>query len=239
MLLTGLMSCNCQNNTDAEKKSNMKDSVKSIAEKIQLFGQACAKVEYNGKIVYFDPFNLKSADTTDIVFITHGHFDHLSPENLRRIVQKNTTIIAPADLHKTLSDSGFTNLRTAEIGKPGEISGLKYSVVPAYNIIKSDKHPKSNNWVGYVVDFGGVKVYHAGDTERIPEMKNMSCDIVLLPLGQTYTMNSVEEAVATVTDVKASYAIPMHYGMYEGKAEDAEKFKELLKDKAEVLIKDL
>jgi L-ascorbate metabolism protein UlaG (beta-lactamase superfamily) len=90
--------------------------------------------------------------------------------------------------------------------------------------------------VGYIVEIDGVKVYHAGDTERIPEMKNIDCDIALLPLGQTYTMNSVEEAAEAALDTGAEVAIPIHYGMYEGTKEDAEKFKELLDGKMKVVI---
>ncbi len=95
-------------------------------------------------------------------------------------------------------------------------------------------HPKHNGWVGYVVTVGGRRIYHAGDTERIPEMKTFSCDIALLPLGQTYTMESVEDAAAAARDVKASMAIPIHFGMYEGTQADAEKFRDLLEGEIDV-----
>jgi L-ascorbate metabolism protein UlaG (beta-lactamase superfamily) len=108
--------------------------------------------------------------------------------------------------------------------------------VPAYNVVKTNYHPKGNKWVGYILTIDGVKIYHAGDTERIPEMQEFTCDIVMLPLGQTYTMNSVEEAAEATLDVQAKIAIPIHYGMYEGTVEDAKKFQELLKNKVQVVI---
>jgi L-ascorbate metabolism protein UlaG (beta-lactamase superfamily) len=103
-------------------------------------------------------------------------------------------------------------------------------------VVKTNYHPKENNWIGYIIDVDGVLVYHAGDTERIPEMRNMIVDIALLPLGQTYTMNSVEEAAEAAIDINPSIAVPIHYGMYEGSVEDALKFKELLAGKVEVVI---
>ena len=102
---------------------------------------------------------------------------------------------------------------------------------------KTQFHPKANNWVGYLLTIDGVKIYHFGDTERIPEMKNIVCDIALLPLGQKYTMNSVQEAADAALDARAKIAIPIHYGLYEGKAADADAFAALLKGKITVVIK--
>lgn len=102
---------------------------------------------------------------------------------------------------------------------------------------KINYHPKKNKWVGYILTIEDNNVYHAGDTERIPEMKDIVCDIALLPLGQTYTMNSVEDAAEAAIDVKAKIAIPFHYGLYKGTEEDSVKFRKLLKDKVEVVIK--
>ena len=99
--------------------------------------------------------------------------------------------------------------------------------VPAYNIVKNF-HKKESDYLGYIINFDGIKVYHTGDTERISEMKEVDCDIILLPLGQTYTMNSVEEAAEAVKDTKAIIAIPIHYGLYEGTLEDALKFMAIL-----------
>ena len=116
-------------------------------------------------------------------------------------------------------------------GKEMTIREVKIETVPAYNITKTQFHARSKNFVGYIVTIDGVKIYHAGDTERIPEMKTISCDIVMIPIGQTYTMNSVDEAVLSVLDVKAGIAIPIHFGLYEGTNQDADKFVDDLKKK--------
>ena len=99
-------------------------------------------------------------------------------------------------------------------------------------------HKRNDDFAGYILTVGQSRIYHAGDTERIPEMKNIDCDIALLPLGQTYTMNSVEEAAEAAMDTGAEIAIPIHYGMYEGTKEDALEFKELLDGKIKVVILD-
>jgi L-ascorbate metabolism protein UlaG (beta-lactamase superfamily) len=82
----------------------------------------------------------------------------------------------------------------------------------------------------------GRRVWHAGDTERIPEMKTFNADIALVPLGQTYTMGSVQEAAEAVLDSGASIAIPIHYGMYEGSSSDADTFATLLAGRVRVEI---
>jgi L-ascorbate metabolism protein UlaG (beta-lactamase superfamily) len=117
-----------------------------------------------------------------------------------------------------------------------ERAGIRIETLPAYNIKKTQFHPRSAGHVGYVLTIDGVRIYHAGDTERIPEMKELNCDIALLPLGQTYTMNSVNEAAQAALDTKAKIAIPMHYDMYEGTPQDAERFKKLLEGKVRVEI---
>ena len=115
--------------------------------------------------------------------------------------------------------------------------GITINTVPAYNLIKYN-HPKEMKWVGYLINFGDLKIYHPGDTNRIPEMKSIRCDIAFMPLGQTYTMQSVEEAADAIIDVKAKVAIPIHYGTYEGTEQNALRFKEILSNKAITVIKE-
>lgn len=82
----------------------------------------------------------------------------------------------------------------------------------------------------------GVRIYHPGDTDKIPEMKKIKSDIVFMPLGQTYTMNSLDDAIEVVMDIKPELAIPFHYGIYEGSKEDADKFKQALSSDVNILI---
>ena len=211
-------------------------NVEAFAESIQWFGQSAIKIQQSGKTIYIDPYKLKVVDKADAIFITHPHYDHFSPEDIRKIASADTVIFCPTELKEKASALGGAKVYTVAPGFESEWKGINIQAVPAYNVVKTDKHPKSSNWVGYILTLGHVRLYQAGDTERIPEMKAISCDIILLPLGQTFTMNSIDEAVLAVLDTKATVAIPIHYGMYEGKAEDAEKFKKLLEGRVEVII---
>ena len=211
-------------------------NVEAFAESIQWFGQASIKIQYSGKSIFIDPYKLKIRDKADAVLITHPHFDHFSVEDIHKIATPETVIFCPIELKDKASALGLAKVYTVSPGFESEWKGINIHAVPAYNVVKTDKHPKSSNWVGYILDFGHVKVYHTGDTERIPEMKSTECDIILLPLGQTYTMNSLDEAVKAVIDTKATVAMPIHYAMYEGTTADAEQFKKMLEDRVEVII---
>lgn len=211
-------------------------NIEALAESIQWFGQASVKIQNCGKTIYIDPFRLKQPDKADLILITHSHFDHFSPEDLKLIVSADTWIFCPTELASQLLAFGAAKVIHVQPGFETEWRGIQIKAVPMYNLLKTDKHPKDKGWVGYLLNLCNVWLYHTGDTELIPEMKNIKCDIIMLPLGQTYTMNSVEDAVQAVFDTNASVAIPIHYGIYEGSNDDALKFKELLWNKAEVII---
>ena len=222
------------NNPGMEQVQDKK--VKDFAKSIQWFGQATVKFVYNDKTIYIDPYQLKKQDKADIILITHDHMDHLSLPDIAKIAYKKTQFVVAGACEEKLKNGGYTNIRTVKPGETVLFPGIIIKTVPAYNISKN-YHKKSSQYLGFVIDFGGVKVYHTGDTERIPEMKQIRCDIIMLPVGQTYTMNSVDEAVEVVLDTKAKIAIPIHYGLYEGTKEDAVKFKEMLNKKnVEVLL---
>lgn len=211
-------------------------NIEAVAESIQWFGQAAVKIRNCGKVIYIDPYQIKEHDQADLILITHSHFDHYSPEDIQKVLAPHTWIFAPSDVVKELKSAGANKIVEVAPGFIDEWHGIEIRAVPMYNITKTDKHPQSKKWVGYILNLCHVWLYHTGDTERIPEMKNIKTDIIMLPLGQTYTMNTVEDAAAAVLDTGASVAIPIHYGMYEGAASDVEKFRELLKDKVEVIV---
>lgn len=199
--------------------------------------QASVRITSGKKILYIDPYTIsENAHDADIILITHSHQDHLSPGDIAKLVKKETVFVAPGDCAPKIEAKFKTKVLVSKPGMTHTIGDLQIEAVPAYNVVKTKYHPSKNNWVGYIVTVDGVRIYHAGDTERIPEMKAFSCDIALLPLGQTYTMNSVAEAAEAALDTGAKIAIPIHYGTYEGTVEDAYTFKELLKDKIRVVI---
>lgn len=211
-------------------------NIEAVAESIQWFGQASVKIFNCGKIIYIDPFQIKGNDHADLILITHPHFDHFSPDDIRKVVTPQTHIFCTADVATQAGQFGAAKVVAVQPGFMDEWHGIEIKAVPMYNVIKSDKHPKEKKWVGYLLNLCHVWLYHTGDTERIPEMKSIKTDIIMLPLGQTYTMNSVNDAAEAVLDTGASVAIPIHYGMYEGSVKDVEKFRELLKGKAEVIV---
>lgn len=190
-------------------------------------------VRINGdKVIYFDPFRLPDGmPKADIIFITHEHGDHMSPADVAKITKDNTVIVIP----KSVKHPFTGNVVTVGVGETTSIEGIPVTVVPAYNVNKQF-HTKEREWVGYIVTVDTVKIYIAGDTDRIPEMKSFDVDVALLPVSGTYVMTA-EEAAEAAVDLKAKVAIPMHYGSVVGTKADAERFAELLKGKIEVVIK--
>ncbi len=181
---------------------------------IKWFGHASFRfTDQNGnKIYYVDPFDLKSEEfePADLIFITHAHSDHCSFEDIKKILKDDSVVIAPPDcLEKIDVKNQKVNV---EPNQSYEVKGFKFWTFPAYNINKPF-HPKENNWVGYFFNINGTKIYHAGDTDFIPEMeglKKWNIDIAMLPMGGTYTMD-VNEAIKAANIIGAKITIPMHY----------------------------
>lgn len=205
--------------------------VSKMVENIHWLGHDTFKVVGKNVTVFTDPFRLKKSDRADVILITHEHYDHCSPEDVKKIQTADTVIVATPDCASKLSG----DVRTVKPGDTLEVKGVKIEAVPAYNTNKQF-HPKANGWVGYIFEVDGKRIYIAGDTDYIPEMKEFkNINVALLPVSGTYVMTA-DEAVQAALDIRPDVAIPMHYGSIVGDQSDAERFAEKLKGKIEVVI---
>ncbi|HOE18343.1 MAG TPA: MBL fold metallo-hydrolase [Syntrophorhabdaceae bacterium] len=183
------------------------------------------------KVIYTDPFKIKNKDTADIILITHGHSDHCSEKDIKAIQGDNTVIVTPPSCTKGLAG----NVKVVKRGDVINVGGIAIEVVPAYNMDKKF-HPKEADGVGYIFTVKGQRIYFAGDTDHIPEMKGFrNVNIALLPVSGKYVMTA-EEAVRAALDIKPDIAVPMHYGSIVGTESDAKGFAGGLKGKIEVII---
>ena len=184
----------------------------------------------DGKIhVAIDPYRIaEGVAQADLILVTHPHFDHCSPADIHRLATPRTIIVADHDSSQKLSG----DVRTLTPGERLHVEGVTIEAVPAYNINK-DFHPQNKRWLGYIITLAGIRIYHAGDTDLIPEMDDFTVDIALLPVSGTYVMNA-EEAAAAAKRIGPQYAIPMHYGSFVGSASDASRFRQALQGICEV-----
>ena len=191
----------------------------------------------NGKTIYFDPFKVdKEYNDADYIFCTHTHYDHFSIKDIKKVMNKNTIIIIPSDVKSELSLIGIDQ-KNIVVVKPNEeykIGNIIFQTVVAYNKRKLF-HPQKKGWVGYIVLSNKVRYYVAGDTDSLPELENIKCDVALLPVGGMYTMN-YKNAAELVNKIKPKVAIPTHYGSVIGSIKDAESFVELIDDKIDTKI---
>lgn len=199
---------------------------------IKWLGHSGFLLEGDGKKIYIDPFEIGEEpafdDKADILLITHEHFDHCSPEDIRKVRRSNSTTLIPESCSLEFRGDA-RRIAEGDILADGlEIKGTRIEVVPAYNLNKP-YHPRGLG-VGYIVELGGIRIYHAGDCDFFPEMKNIKADVALLPIGGTYTMNE-EEAASAAAVISPKVVIPMHYGNSEGTKGDPEKFKALVHGK--------
>jgi L-ascorbate metabolism protein UlaG (beta-lactamase superfamily) len=189
-------------------------------------------IKHNGMNIFIDPFKLNEESSmfkADLILITHGHWDHFSVEDIKRIIKNDTKFIGPSEiLSQTRQVKDGIDFEIAEPENKINFNEIIIEVVNAYNVNKPF-HSKGDG-VGYVIDFSGVKVYHAGDTDVIPEMNNIKTDIALLPVSGKFTMTS-DEAAKAAEIIHPDLAIPIHLGSHIGEKTDAERFVKLCKEK--------
>ncbi len=207
--------------------------------KISWLGHDCFKIK-NGKTVIVDPFRLHSStDKADILLISHEHFDHLSLDDIKKVSSDKTVVVATESCKNELSKVKFKEVKIVTPGTRVKVDDVTVEAVPAYNLNKFREpgkvfHPREDGKVGYVLQMKGVRIYHAGDTDAIPEMKNIKADVALLPVSGTYVMDA-QEAAAAASMIEPKLAIPMHYGAIVGSETDAQKFEKLASCPVQIL----
>lgn len=200
-----------------------------------------------GLDIHIDPFQVKDPAKTDVIFLTHPHFDHCDPKSVEKLYTKGKTrIVAPAECFKDLRGVAKEDCYTVTPGVTNDIRGVPFTTLPAYNLLpdRTHFHPKEKGWVSYVLKVNRQTLYHSGDTDLTPEMAQLTggINVGFLCAGGTYTL-SVDEAVPVAEKIGADITVPIHLipigpGDVIKQRQEAARFKELLVKKgmrAEVL----
>ena len=208
-----------------------------MIDKIDVFTHSSIRIK-GSVTVYVDPFKVEDeTHDADFVLITHQHYDHFSPNDIRKVIKDTTILVSPESM---VDDAMELEREVKEIVamKPGEsreLYGLEIETIPAYNTLKPF-HPKRANWLGFIVKLDGKRIYIAGDTGLTKESKQVKCDIAMIPIGGTYTMDS-KRAADLINIITPEYAIPTHYGCIVGKPGDAKNFAKYVKEPVKVVEK--
>jgi L-ascorbate metabolism protein UlaG (beta-lactamase superfamily) len=200
-----------------------------LIDAIDWLGHASFRITVGRATVYIDPYRVaEDVPPADLILITHGHYDHFSPQDVERLSGRDTWLVGPAAVAERVSG------QVHRIG-PGEtiddelVRGLHISAVAAYNTSKRDAdgnpfHPREAGWVGYQLNVRGERLYHSGDTDVIPEMDSVTgVDVALLPVSGVYVMTA-QEAAEAARRIQPRVAVPMHWGSHIGTEHDARTF---------------
>lgn len=168
-----------------------------------------------GKVVYVDPVGgaarFEGLPSPDVVLVTDVHGDHLSADTLAAVVRSSTVLIVPQAVKDTLPEALASTARVLGNGQSTEVAGFGVEAVPMYNLTaeRLQYHAKGRG-NGYLLTLGGKRVYIAGDTEDIPEMRALSgIDVAFIPMNLPFTM-TVEQAADAVRAFKPKVVYPYH-----------------------------
>ena len=208
-----------------------------MLDEVQVITHSCIKIT-GEKTIYFDPFQLKAEPhDADIVFVTHEHHDHYSPEDVRKVLKPETILVIPAVLASKVRELGLAEAKitTVKAGDAVTVGGLPVEVVAAYNLTKQF-HPKAKGWVGYIVTLNQKRYYVSGDVDYNEAIAQVKCDVAIIPVGGTYTFNP-QEAAEYINQLKPQVAVPTHYGSLVGKKTDGDTFAKLVQPPVKVVTK--
>jgi L-ascorbate metabolism protein UlaG (beta-lactamase superfamily) len=201
-----------------------------LLDAVEWLGHSGFRIRADGATIYIDPYRTSGGPRADLILITHGHYDHFSPQDIERISDDRTWLVAPAVVAERVGGQ-VISVAPGEAVEPGLVRGVEIAAVAAYNTSKRDAsgavfHPREAGWVGYELNVRGERLYHSGDTDVIPEMDRVTgVDVALLPVSGVYVMTAGEAAEAA-RRIQPGVAVPMHWGEHIGSYEDARAFAE-------------
>ena len=212
-------------NISASEGAESPSETARMASIIHWLGHDSFRIDGDGIVIYIDPYKITDGPKPDLILITHDHKDHASPEDVAKIQHGETTIVTASAAAAKFQG----RIQTVKPGDKLNIKGISIEAVPAYNTNKFRSpgvpfHPQESGYVGYILTVNGIRIYHAGDTDAIPEMKSVHCDVALLPVSGIYVMTA-EEAATAAAMIHTKIVIPMHVGKGIGSLEDAERLK--------------
>ncbi len=200
-----------------------------LIDDVSWLGHSGFRIAAAGQTIYIDPYRVPAgARKADVILVTHGHYDHFSPQDIESLSKPTTVVIAPAAVAERLGGR-VRSIAAGEEIEPDGVRGVSVRAVAAYNTSKRDRdgrvfHPREAGGVGYDVNVRGERLYHAGDTDVIPEMDSVAgVDVALLPVSGTYVMTAGEAAEAA-RRIQPRVAVPMHWGEHMGTRDDAMAF---------------
>ncbi len=209
-----------------------------MTEDIKVFEQNSIKISARIGNIYIDPFQIREEPKdAAYILITHDHYDHFSPDDIAKVVGPHTILVVPEKMEGKAQEVArlMSKIVTVTPGVYKEIDGLEFETVAAYNTLKPF-HRKDAGWVGYILRIDGKRIYVAGDTDATKEARGVKCDIALVPIGGTYTMDA-RKAADLVNEIRPSVAIPVHYGAVVGSPKDGDVFAANVKEPIKVEFK--
>jgi L-ascorbate metabolism protein UlaG (beta-lactamase superfamily) len=181
---------------------------------IKWLGHASFQIRTERKTIYIDPYAGEYDQKADLVLVTHSHFDHCDTLKIHKVHKADTVVVAPFPLFLSCVKKSGGAVRGLRSGEHAITRDISVTAVEAYNF-KRFKSP-GNPWhpkgfgVGYLITVEGKTIYHAGDTDFVPEMRRLGhVDVALLPSGNTYTMDNADAAEASLA-IKPKVVVPMH-----------------------------
>jgi L-ascorbate metabolism protein UlaG (beta-lactamase superfamily) len=197
---------------------------------VEWLGHAGFRLSVGRAVVYIDPYRVADGPPADLILITHGHYDHFSPQDVERLSHEGTWLVGPPAVAERVGGNVLSVAPGDEIEEE-LVRGVEVAAVAAYNTSKRGPdgevfHPRDAGGVGYELNLRGERLYHSGDTDVIPEMDSVTgVDVALLPVSGVYVMTASEAAEAA-RRIQPRVAVPMHWGEHLGTRSDAEAFAE-------------